>query len=83
MYGTYLRRELIGRRKQTIIVALWLAIAVALVVVINALSAGVRGAQEESLQSVTGIGTDLTVTGALAAPGEGGGPPLRVRCRGG
>ena len=74
MYGTYLRRELIGRRKQTIIVALGLAIAVALVVVINALSAGVRGAQEESLQSVTGIGTDLTVTGALAAPGEGGGP---------
>ena len=74
MYGTYLRRELIGRRKQTIIVALGLAIAVALVVVINALSAGVRGAQEESLQSVTGIGTDLTVAGAAAAPGEGGGP---------
>lgn len=74
MYGTYLRRELIGRRKQTIIVAIGLAIAVALVIVVNALSAGVRSAQEESLQSVYGIGTDLTVTGAVTAPGEGSGP---------
>ncbi|QIK64194.1 ABC transporter permease [Leucobacter viscericola] len=74
MYGTYLRRELIGRRKQTIIVAIGLAIAVALVIVVNALSAGVRAAQEESLQSVYGVGTDLTVTGAAAEPGQGGGP---------
>lgn len=74
MYGTYLRRELIGRRKQTIIVAIGLAIAVALVIVVNALSAGVRAAQEESLQSVYGVGTDLTVTGAVAEPGQGGGP---------
>lgn len=75
MYGTYLRRELIGRRKQTIIVAIGLAIAVALVIVVNGLAAGVRNAQEESLQSVYGVGTDLTVTGAVAAPGQGRGGP--------
>src|SRR3546814_18031001 len=74
MYGTYLRRELLGRKKQTIIVATGLAIAIALVIVVNALSAGVRDAQTAALSSVYGVGPDLTVTGAAAAPGEGGGP---------
>lgn len=74
MYGTYLRRELFGRKKQTIIVATGLAIAIALVIVVNALSAGVRDAQTAALSSVYGVGTDLTVTGAAAEPGEGSGP---------
>ncbi len=74
MYWTYLRRELVGRKKQTIIVAAGLAIAIALVIVVNALSAGVRDAQAQALESVYGVGTDLTVTGATAQPGEGGGP---------
>lgn len=76
MYWTYLRRELAGRTKQTVIVALGLAIAVALVIIVNALSAGVRDAQAQALESVYGVGTDLTVTGAQAEPGErgGGGP---------
>ncbi|MFG6502692.1 ABC transporter permease [Microbacterium sp. P05] len=73
MYGTYLRRELIGRRKQTIIVAAGLAIAIALVIIVNALSAGVRDAQTEALSSVYGVGTDLTVSGAATEPGEGRG----------
>jgi putative ABC transport system permease protein len=73
MYWTYLRRELSGRKKQTIIVATGLAIAIALVIVVNALSAGVRDAQAQALESVYGVGTDLTVTGAMAQPGEGGG----------
>lgn len=73
MYGTYLRRELAGRKKQTIIVAVGLAIAIALVMIVNSLAAGVRDAQAEALQSVYGVGTDLTVTGATAEPGEGGG----------
>lgn len=72
MYWTYLRRELAGRKKQTIIVAAGLAIAIALVIVVNALSAGVRDAQAEALESVYGVGTDLTVTGAQAEPGDGG-----------
>ena len=74
MYWTYLRRELAGRKKQTIIVAAGLAIAIALVIVVNALSAGVRDAQAQALASVYGVGTDLTVTGAAAEPGQGGGP---------
>ncbi|MEV7873296.1 ABC transporter permease [Microbacterium sp. NPDC089188] len=75
MYGTYLRRELAGRTKQTVIVAVGLAIAIALVIVVNALSAGVRDAQSQALSSVYGVGTDLTVTGAQTEPGEGGGGP--------
>ena len=73
MYWTYLRRELSGRKKQTTIVATGLAIAIALVIIVNALSAGVRDAQAQALQSVYGVGTDLTVSGAQAEPGEGGG----------
>ncbi|MEX0153580.1 ABC transporter permease [Microbacterium sp. LMI1-1-1.1] len=75
MYGTYLRRELAGRTKQTVIVAVGLAIAIALVIVVNALSAGVRDAQTQALSTVYGVGTDLTVTGAQTQPGEGGGGP--------
>ena len=73
MYGTYLRRELVGRKKQTIIVATGLAIAIALVMIVNSLAAGVRDAQAQALESVYGVGTDLTVTGAQAEPGQGGG----------
>src|SRR6187402_2096643 len=73
MYWTYLRRELVGRKKQTIIVAAGLALAIALVIIVNALSAGVRDAQAQALESVYGVGTDLTVTGAMAEPDDGGG----------
>ena len=73
MYGRYLRRELAGRKKQTIIVAAGLAVAIALVMVVGALSNGVRDAQDAALASVYGVGTDLTVTGAAAQPSEGGG----------
>ncbi|MDO8384646.1 MAG: FtsX-like permease family protein [Microbacterium sp.] len=73
MYGTYLRRELAGRRKQTIIVAAGLGVAIALVIIVNSLSAGVRDAQAQALESIYGVGTDLTVTGATTEPGEGGG----------
>jgi putative ABC transport system permease protein len=73
MYLTYLRRELSGRTKQTVIVAAGLAIAIALVIIVNALTVGVRDAQTEALESVYGVGTDLTVAGAQQEPGEGGG----------
>lgn len=72
MYWTYLRRELSGRKKQTAIVAIGLAIAIALVIIVNSLSAGVRDAQVQALESVYGVGTDLTVTGAQAEPGQAG-----------
>ncbi|MEJ1155950.1 ABC transporter permease [Microbacterium marmarense] len=72
MYGTYLRRELAGRKKQTIIVAAGLAVAIALVIIVNSLATGVKDAQAQALESVYGVGTDLTVTGASAEPGERG-----------
>lgn len=71
MFTTYLRRELSGRRKQTVIVAIGLAVAITLVIVVNAFAAGVRDAQSEVLESVYGVGTDVTVTQA-AEPGTGG-----------
>lgn len=88
MYWTYLRRELSGRKKQTIIVAAGLAIAIALVIIVNSLAAGVRDAQATALQSVYGVGTDLTVEGAAAEPGQGasgdgGGPAFEFGEEGG
>lgn len=71
MLLTYLRRELTRRRRQTIIVSVGLALAVALVMIVNATSAGVRDAQAGVLESVYGVGTDLTVS-QVAEPGAGG-----------
>jgi putative ABC transport system permease protein len=72
MYLTYLRRELGGRKKQSIIVAAGLALAIALVIIVSAVSAGVKNAQAATLASVYGVGTDLTITQAQT-PGSGGG----------
>lgn len=77
MFFTYLRRELAGRKRQTAIVAIGMALAIALVILVNAVSAGVRDAQASVLESVYGVGTDLTVTATPAAPGEGVGGPER------
>ncbi|MFF1877203.1 ABC transporter permease [Leifsonia sp. NPDC058230] len=80
MFGTYLRRELVNRRKQTIIIAVGMALAIALVIIVNAVSAGVKQAQASVLESVYGVGTDITVTepataqAATAQQGAGGGP---------
>ncbi len=72
MYRTMLIQELRGRKRQTVIIAAGFAIAIALVIVVSALSTGVRQAQAQALESVYGVGTDLTVSGAPQAPGEGG-----------
>lgn len=73
MFGTYLFRELTNRRKQSAIVAIGMALAIALVIIVNAVSAGVRDAQNSVLQSVYGVGTDLTVSESPAASTTGGG----------
>ena len=74
MFFTYLRRELRNRRKQTVVVAIGLAVAIALVIVVNAVSTGVKDAQSEVLESVYGVGTDITVDQSAEGPGEGGSP---------
>ena len=72
MFTTYLRRELSGRRKQTAIVAIGMAVAIALVIVVTAFASGVKDAQSDVLASVYGVGTDVTVT---QAPERGSGGP--------
>jgi len=71
MFVTYLRRELAGRRKQTAIVAIGMALAIALVIIVNAVSSGVQLAQSTVLASVYGVGTDITVSQTPTAPTEG------------
>jgi ABC-type antimicrobial peptide transport system permease subunit len=72
MFGTYLRRELKNRRRQTSIVAIGMALAIALVILVNALAGGVKNAQASALQSVYGVGTDITVSHTTTAPSAGG-----------
>ncbi|NIJ04303.1 ABC transporter permease [Frigoribacterium faeni] len=71
MFLTYLFRELSNRRRQTVVVAAGIALAIALVIVVSGVAAGVRNAQSSVLQSVYGVGTDITITQA-AEPGDGG-----------
>ncbi|WP_329197780.1 MULTISPECIES: ABC transporter permease [unclassified Streptomyces] len=72
MFFTYLRRELRRRRKAALVVASGLALGIALVIVVNSVSAGMSRAQGEVLQSLYGLGTDMTVTKAQSPQGEGG-----------
>jgi len=62
MFLTYLRRELTNRKKQTVIIAVGMALAIALVVIVSSIAGGVKAAQASVLQSVYGVGTDITVT---------------------
>ncbi|MFF5155074.1 ABC transporter permease [Streptomyces sp. NPDC000348] len=64
MFFTYLRRELRRRRKAALVVASGLALGIALVIVVNSVSSGMSKAQEKVLQSLYGLGTDMTVTKA-------------------
>ncbi|WP_144804349.1 ABC transporter permease [Curtobacterium sp. BH-2-1-1] len=62
MFLTYLRRELTNRRKQTVIIAVGMALAIALVVIVSSVASGVKAAQSSVLESVYGVGTDITVS---------------------
>ncbi|MET9520051.1 ABC transporter permease [Streptomyces sp. NPDC002994] len=70
MFFTYLRRELRRRRKAAFVVASGLALGIALVIVVSSVSAGMGRAQDKVLQSLYGLGTDMTVTKAASPPGE-------------
>ncbi|MFE9644421.1 ABC transporter permease [Streptomyces sp. NPDC006365] len=71
MFFTYLRRELRRRRKAALVVASGLALGIALVIVVSSVSAGMEQAQGKVLQSLYGLGTDMTVTKAAEPPEEG------------
>jgi ABC-type antimicrobial peptide transport system permease subunit len=70
-YIRFLGAELRRRPGRTALTALGLAIGVGLVVIVSALSAGLDDAQDEVLEPLTGVGTDMRVT-----------RPLRVTRRG-
>lgn len=61
-YLVYLRQELWRRGGRTILTVCGLAVGVALVVAVTALSAGLRRAQAQVLGPLAGVGTDMTVT---------------------
>jgi ABC-type lipoprotein release transport system permease subunit len=73
VFLTYLLRELRRRTRQTLIVAVGLAVGIGLVITVNAASKGVADAQGQVLSSLYGVGTDITVTQAVTQ-GSGQGP---------
>ncbi|HEX6451563.1 MAG TPA: ABC transporter permease [Trebonia sp.] len=73
MFVTYLLRELRRRMRQAIFIALGLALGVGLVITVTAASKGVSDSQGTVLQSLYGVGTDITVAQSPTA-GSGGGP---------
>ena len=64
MFVTYLLRELRRRMRQSIFIALGLALGVGLVITVTAASDGVSATQGTVLNSLYGVGTDVTVTKA-------------------
>ncbi len=62
MFFTYVFRELRRRHRQALLTALGLAVGVALVVAVTAYASGVSEAQDKVLQSLYGVGTDITVS---------------------
>ncbi|MFD5763949.1 ABC transporter permease, partial [Streptomyces sp. NPDC127044] len=68
MFGIYLKRELSRRKKAALVIAMGLALGIALVITVNSVSAGMQQAQDKVLKSLYGLGTDMTVAKAQAAP---------------
>jgi len=72
-YMSYVFSEFRRRRGRTLLTALGLAVGVGLVVTVNALSAGLDRAQDQVLQPLTGVGTDLSVSRPLTISSGGDG----------
>lgn len=66
-YLTYLYRELTRRRGRTLFTALGMAVGIGLVVAITAVSNGLDRAQDEILDPLASLGTDLMVTRPVEA----------------
>jgi ABC-type antimicrobial peptide transport system permease subunit len=71
-YVQYLAKELRRRPGRTALTALGLAVGVGLVVIVGALARGLDDAQEDVLEPLTGVGTDLSVTRPISVPQDGG-----------
>jgi ABC-type lipoprotein release transport system permease subunit len=79
MFITYLLRELRRRMRQAILIGLGLALGVGLVITVTAASKGVSNGQAKVLQSLYGVGTDITVT---QSPTVGSGGPQHFNFQG-
>jgi ABC-type antimicrobial peptide transport system permease subunit len=78
-YLGYLASELRRRKGRTFLTALGLGVGVGLVVTVSALSDGLDKAQDQVLEPLTGVGTDLSVARPLDISDEeegGGGDPF-------
>jgi len=73
-YLSFAFSELTRRRGRTLLTAFGLAVGVALVIAVNALSTGLDNAQAKVLSPLTGVGTDMTVTRPLKLSTSGGNP---------
>lgn len=73
-YLSYVFAELRRRSGRTLLTALGLAVGVALVITVNALSSGLNQAQAKVLAPLTGVGTDMSVTRPLRLSAGGGSP---------
>jgi ABC-type antimicrobial peptide transport system permease subunit len=73
MFATYLRRELRQRIRQTAAISLGLALGIGTVITVTAVSAGLRDAQDTVLRTLSGVGSELTVT---QAPSRGSPSPF-------
>ncbi len=71
----YLWGELRGRFRQTLATGSGLALGIGTVITISALASGVAASEARVLQSLYGVGTDITVTTPYKSEGfKGGGP---------
>src|SRR5918996_5166065 len=70
-YLHYLFSELRRRPGRTALTALGLGVGIGLVVIVGALSAGLDDAQDEVLEPLTGVGTDLSVSRPIEVTGGG------------
>jgi putative ABC transport system permease protein len=69
----FIGAELARRRGRALVTALGLAVGIALVVAVTALSRGVEDAQHEVFGPLTGVGTDLLVSRPVDLGNGGGG----------
>jgi putative ABC transport system permease protein len=71
----YLLAELRRRRGRTLLTALGLGVGVGLVVAVSALSKGLDEAQDEVLEPLTGVGTDMSVNRPISLGEQSEGAP--------
>lgn len=73
----YLKAELTRRRTKTILISIGLAVPIALTIMIGAYSTGLSNAQDDVLEPLVGLGTDMTVAKTFTAGQrpDGAGPP--------